>query len=88
MALFHENLRCGDISWRAQTIAIATVGHADPADPQNLASIEKSMRQQLPGEMFEGIHIFSSEKGSAFQDYKPGRVCGIVASSAGHGVPS
>ena len=41
-----------------KTIAIATVGLADPTDPENIASIEGSMRRQLSEEVFEAAHIF------------------------------
>lgn len=41
-----------------KTIAIATVGLADPTDPENVESIEEGMRRQLPGEVFEAARIF------------------------------
>ena len=45
-------------SCEGKTIAIATVGLADPADPHNVESIEENMRRQLPGKVFEAAHIF------------------------------
>ena len=45
-------------SCEGKTIAIATVGLADPTDPENIANIEESMRRQLSGEVFEAAQIF------------------------------
>lgn len=41
-----------------KTIAIATVGLADPTDPENDANIEENMRRQLSEEVFEAAQIF------------------------------
>ena len=41
-----------------KTIAIATVGLADPTDPDNIANIEENMRRQLSAEVFEAAQIF------------------------------
>ena len=41
-----------------KTLAIATVGLADPTDAENVANIEANMRRQLPKEVYEAAHIF------------------------------
>ncbi|MDO4797062.1 MAG: flavodoxin domain-containing protein [Coriobacteriales bacterium] len=43
---------------RDKTIAIATVGLADPTDQENVKNIEDSMRRQLSSEVFESAHVF------------------------------
>lgn len=45
-------------SCEGKTIAIATVGLADPTDPQNVANIEENMKRQLPEKVFEAARIF------------------------------
>ena len=39
-------------------IVIATVGLADPTDPENVANIEEGMKAQLPKDVFESAHVF------------------------------
>ena len=41
-----------------KTIVIATVGLADPEDPENVANIERSMTKQLPAEVLGCARIF------------------------------
>lgn len=43
---------------RGKRIIIATVGLADPTDPQNIESIRRSMCSQLPPEVFATAHIY------------------------------
>lgn len=43
---------------QGKNVAIATVGLSDPADPENVANIEESMKAQLPEDVFENAHIF------------------------------
>lgn len=45
-------------SCAGKTIAIATVGLADPTDAENVENIECSMRRQLSAEVFEAARIF------------------------------
>ena len=45
-------------SCEGKTIAIATVGLADPTDPENVANIEANMKRQLSEEVYEAAQIF------------------------------
>lgn len=44
--------------WDSKKIILATVGLADPMDPENTANIRNGMRNQLPKEVFERASIY------------------------------
>ncbi|MBR1828386.1 MAG: hypothetical protein IJ781_02580 [Atopobiaceae bacterium] len=45
-------------SFEGKTVVIATVGLADPTDPENVANIEANMRRQLPAEVLASERVF------------------------------
>ena len=45
-------------SCEGKTIAIATVGLADPTDAENISNIRDNMRRQLSSEQFHAAHLY------------------------------
>jgi len=45
-------------SCQGRRIAIATVGLADPTDPENVSNIEQNMERQLRPDVFAGARLF------------------------------
>ena len=43
---------------QGKKLIIATVGLADPIDTENTDSIKKSIKRQLPNDLYENAHIF------------------------------
>ena len=57
--------------WEGQRLIVATVGLADPAEPQNRAHIRAALQKQLPPELLERAVVFHLRGGIDYAVLSP-----------------